>query len=226
MSEPVPEATTRPKQHPPLAKIAAALAAVCDAGLLIAALARIGPLLSLCVLLLMLAGLLGVIALFLRGRKSLAVYASLNVLVLVPVLMLLAIPNMLNLKREANETSAILALRAIQEAEMQYNATYPANGFACSLLVLGGNTSPGPPSAQSAQLLPADLVSGQHDGYSFEITNCARAAVKSQEVFTSYEVTAVPEAAGKSGTNGYCLDMNGAIKKDPAGGTNCTVPVP
>ncbi|HTV14244.1 MAG TPA: type II secretion system protein [Acidobacteriaceae bacterium] len=141
------------------------------------------------------------------------------------ILMLIAIPNMLNLKAQANETSAIQSLRAIQMAETQYTTEYPQNGFACSLTALGGQASSGAPSAQSAQLLQNDLSGGNKSGYQFAITNCTKTTVNNQDNYTSYEATAVPQAVGKTGHNGYCLDMSGTILKDPTGGTNCTVPI-
>jgi type IV pilus assembly protein PilA len=141
------------------------------------------------------------------------------------ILMLIAIPNMLNLKAQANETSAIQSLRAIQEAETQFTTEYPQNGFACSLSALGGVASSGAPSAQSAQLLQADLAGGVKSGYQFAVTNCTKTTVNNQDNYTSYEVTATPLQVGKTGHNGFCLDMSGTILKDPTGGTNCTVPI-
>jgi type IV pilus assembly protein PilA len=141
------------------------------------------------------------------------------------ILMLIAIPNMLNLKAQANETSAIQSLRAIQMAETQYTTEYPANGYACALSALGGAASSGAPSAQSAQLLQADLSGGAKSGYQFAIVNCTKTTVNNQDNYTSYEATAVPLQVGKTGHNGYCLDMSGTILKDPTGGTNCTVPI-
>lgn len=141
------------------------------------------------------------------------------------ILMLIAIPNMLNLKASANETSAIQSLRAIHEAEIQYQTEFPANGYACSLASLGGNASSGPPNAQGAQILQSDLAGGQKSGYTFNITNCTKSTVNNQDMYTSFEATAVPQAVGKTGHNGFCLDMSGQIMKDPTGGTNCTVPI-
>jgi type IV pilus assembly protein PilA len=141
------------------------------------------------------------------------------------ILMLIAIPNMLNLTATANETSAIQSLRTIHEAEIQYNTSFPQNGYACSLAALGGNASSGAPTAQSSQLLQQDLASGVKSGYVFNITNCTKTTVNNQDMYTSFEATAVPQAVGKTGHNGFCLDMTGEIKKDPAGGTNCTVPL-
>lgn len=224
MSEPLQEVPVQAKQHPALAKIAAILAAICDLGILAAALAHVAVLASLCVLLLLVAGVLGLIALFLRGKKWVAVIAAINGLALAPVIVMLAIPNLRHVRARANEVSAIQSLQVIHEAEMQYNTMYPANGYACSLSALGGNPASGPASAQAAQIIQADLAGGQKAGYKFTISNCTRTAVNGQETFTTYQVTAVPVTVGKTGQNGYCLDMNGDIKKDPTGGTNCTAP--
>jgi type IV pilus assembly protein PilA len=162
------------------------------------------------------------------GRSAEAGFTLMELLIVISImliLMMIAIPNMLNLKAQANEASALQSLRAIHEAEMQYTINFPANGYACSLAALGGNASSGPPTATSAQVLQADLASGYKSGYVFNITNCTKTTVNNQDNYNSFEVTAVPQAVGKTGHNGFCLDMSGTILKDPTGGTNCTVPI-
>ena len=139
------------------------------------------------------------------------------------ILMLVAIPNLLNMRSQADETSAIQSLRAIYQAQIQYQTNYPANGFACSLSALGGAASSGPPSATSAQMLQGDLATGVKSGYTFNLTNCTKVNVNNQDMYTSYEATAVPQAVGKTGHRGFCMDISGQITSDPAGGTNCTV---
>ncbi len=52
------------------------------------------------------------------------------------ILMTLAIPQMLKLHKQADETSAMQSVRTIGQAELQYNSAYPANGFSCSLAAL------------------------------------------------------------------------------------------
>ena len=59
------------------------------------------------------------------------------VIAIILILMLMAIPTIGSLKKSANRTSAIQSVRAIQQAEMQYESTYPANGYACALPDLG-----------------------------------------------------------------------------------------
>ncbi len=139
------------------------------------------------------------------------------------ILMLIAIPNFSGMKMEANENSAIASIRAIYQAEIQYEANYPANGFTCSLAQLGGNSTAGAPSATQAQVLQADLAAGQKSGYTFNLVNCAKVTVNNQDQFTTFEITAVPQSVGKTGHRGFCEDMQGQPKADPAGGTNCTV---
>jgi type IV pilus assembly protein PilA len=141
------------------------------------------------------------------------------------ILMLIAIPNFISMKAQADETSAIQSLRAIYQAQIQYQTDFPANGFACSLTALGGNASAGPPSPQAAQVLQGDLSTGQKSGYTFNIVNCTKVTVNNQDMYTSYEATAVPQSIGKSGHRGFCIDQAGEIKSDPAGGTNCSQPI-
>jgi type IV pilus assembly protein PilA len=141
------------------------------------------------------------------------------------ILMLIAIPNFISMKAQADETSAIQSLRAIYQAQIQYQTDFPSNGFACSLSSLGGNPSSGAPTPTAAQFLQGDLATGQKSGYTFNIVNCTKVNVNNQDMFTSYEATAVPQSVGKSGHRGFCIDPAGDIKADMAGGTNCTQPI-
>src|SRR5580698_1455077 len=141
------------------------------------------------------------------------------------ILMTLAVPQLLKLRKQANETSAVQSLRTIGQSELQYNSAYPANGFACSLAALGGDPKSGAPTAQASQLITPDLASGQKAGYTFAISNCTKVTVNNQDMYTSFEITAVPNSIGKTGDRGFCTDENNTIRYDPAGGTNCTQPI-
>lgn len=137
------------------------------------------------------------------------------------ILMALAVPNMIKLKKHADETSAAQTIRTIGQAETMYNSSY--NGYACPLASLGGDPKSGAPSATSAQVLdPVLAATGQKSGYTFAITCGSKVTINNQDVYNSYEVTGVPQVIGKTGDNGYCSDENNVIKVDPTGGTNCT----
>lgn len=142
------------------------------------------------------------------------------------ILMALAVPQMLKLKKHANELSAKQTIHTIGQAEMEYNSSYPDKGYACPLSVLGGDPKSGAPTAQASQLIdPTLAASGQKSGYTFNVTCGTKVTINNQDVYTSYTVTGVPQAVGKTGDLGYCSDENNLIEYDPKGGTNCTQPV-
>jgi type IV pilus assembly protein PilA len=147
------------------------------------------------------------------------------VIAIILILMLMAIPTIGSLKKKANETSAINSMQVINKAEIQYESSFPANGYACSLSALGGEPSAGAPSSASAQILQGDLTSGYKSGYIFTINNCSKVTINGTDRYTGFQVTAVPETVGKTGDRGFCGDQFGTIKYDPAGGTNCTQPL-
>ena len=141
----------------------------------------------------------------------------------VGILVTLAVPQYNKVIKTTNQTSAVNSLKQIHSAEVQYSSAYPQNGFSCALPALGGDPSSGAPSAQSAQVLDPGLASkGFKSGYQFNVSNCTKQTVGNQDMFTGFQVTATPITPNKTGDLGYCMDENGLIKSDPAGGTNCT----
>jgi type IV pilus assembly protein PilA len=144
------------------------------------------------------------------------------VMSIILILVTLAIPQYTKVKKTTNQTSAIASMKAIHSAEIQYNQDYPLNGYSCTLAALGGTPGSGAPSAQSAQVLDPGLSLGFKAGYNFTITNCTKQTVGAQDMYTGYQVNATPITVGRTGDLGYCMDENGLIKTDPAGGTNCT----
>lgn len=168
--------------------------------------------------------------LFNRGRRDAGRLVQPNgftlmelliVMAIIAILMLIAIPTMGNMKRYADETSAIASIRAINMAESQYESTYPANGYACALTALGGDPKSGTPSPTNAQVLQIDLASGIKSGYNFSISNCTKVNNNGTDRITGYTLTAVPLTVGQTGNRSFCSDQFGAIKYDPTGGTNC-----
>ena len=160
-----------------------------------------------------------------RQPNGFTLMELLIVIAIILILMLMAIPTVGTMRKYANETSAKKSLQTIAQAEMQFESTFPANGYACSMVSLGGDPSAGAPTATAAQIIQSDLSSGVKAGYQFTIGNCQKVTANGTDRFTTYQVTAVPLTLGKTGDRGYCSDQFGTIKQDPAGGTNCTQPI-
>jgi type IV pilus assembly protein PilA len=144
------------------------------------------------------------------------------VISIILILMLVAIPTAGKIRKHANELSAQKSLQTIEQAQSMYESTYPASGYACNLQALGGDPSSGPPSATAAGVITGELATGIKSGYIFNITNCTKVNVNNSDRITGYTLTAVPATPGKTGDRGFCLESGGALKADPAGGTNCT----
>jgi type IV pilus assembly protein PilA len=156
-----------------------------------------------------------------RQPNGFTLMELLIVMAIILILMLLAIPTVNSLMKNAHQLSAKKSILAIQTAQSMYSQNYPTNGFACSLAALGGEPSAGAPSATAAQFLKADLASGFKDGYIFAINCSSKVNVNGTDRATGYTITAVPQTIGKTGDSGFCADdVN--IKSDPTGGTNCT----
>jgi type IV pilus assembly protein PilA len=156
-----------------------------------------------------------------RQSNGFTLMELLIVIAIILILMLMAIPTIGSLKKKANETSAINSVQVISKAELQYESTYPSNGYACTLTALGGDPSAGAPSMAAAQILQGDLTSGFKSGYIFTLSCKDKVTVNGTDRFNSYSIVAIPQTVGKTGDRGFCSDQFGAITFDPAGGTNC-----
>ena len=157
-----------------------------------------------------------------RRGNGFTLMELLIVISIILILMLVAIPTAGKIRKHADELSAQKSLQTIEQAESMYESTYPTNGFACSLTSLGGDPGAGPPSATAAGVINGELATGIKSGYIFNITNCTKVTINNGDRITSYTATAVPATPGKTGDRGFCLDSGGAMRADPAGGTNCT----
>ena len=144
------------------------------------------------------------------------------VMAIIAILSLLAIASIGVYTKRANSLSAVNSVQKIVQAQLLYNEAYPAIGYACTLDALGGDPHSGPPTATSAQLLPADLSTGFKQGYQFTIACSDKVTVNNVERANSFIVNAKPQTEGKTGDRSYCSDETGQIKFDPTGAVPCT----
>ena len=152
---------------------------------------------------------------------AIAAGCSLILLTVLLIVAAIAVPQVLKIKKHANQTAAIQTMRTIAQAEANYNLISSPRSYACSLAALAGTDS-----AQSSELIDATLAtSGQKSGYVFAITCPTKTTVDAQNVSATYQLTAVPTKVGQTGDSGFCADENNVMRVDPTGGTNCTEPL-
>lgn len=155
-----------------------------------------------------------------RKQRGFSLIELLIVMAIILILIAIAIPSFTGLTAKAHETSAIGSIRAVNNAQVIYQSTYPQAGFACTMPSLGGQN--GAPSGPTAAGLISDtqLLNGVKDGYTFTMT-CTRATSangsntsggpESNATATSYLIMAAPVTPGKSGTRYFCSDNPSSI---------------
>jgi type IV pilus assembly protein PilA len=150
-------------------------------------------------------------------QKGFSLMELMIVLALILIILAMAIPSMREAKINADEASAVQSIRAINQAEVQYEAGY--GGFADSLAKLGG-ADPCSKSADTACLLDDSLAGGSKQGYSFT----AIGENKSGNDNTSFVVGAAPESFDRTGRRRFCSSEKNVIRADPNGEGNTTPP--
>ncbi len=144
------------------------------------------------------------------------------VIAMILIIAAIAIPSLVDSKISANEASAVGSLRAINTAEVSYQAAY--GGFADSLANLGG-AEPCTKSAATACLLDQSLAGGVKSGYNFVVTGGNPSGGEN----TSYVVGAAPEVFDRTGKRLFCsteknvirVDLNAGGSTAPPNGQQC-----
>jgi type IV pilus assembly protein PilA len=152
-----------------------------------------------------------------RHETGFSLMELMIVMALIVIVLAMAIPSIKEAKINADETSAVQSIRAINQAEVQYEAAY--GGFADSLANLGG-AEPCRKSVETACLLDDSLAGGTKSGYSFT----AVGENKADGSNTSYVVGAAPEAFDRTGRRRFCSTEKNVIRADPNGEGNTTPP--
>ena len=104
-----------------------------------------------------------------KKQDGFSLIELLIVVALILTIAAIAIPNLLRARIAANESSAVTSLRALNEAQILYNASYPTVGFASPLSALAG-TNCTPPGSANACIIDTQLASGKKSGYSFGLS--------------------------------------------------------
>jgi len=151
-----------------------------------------------------------------RRQTGFSLMELMIVIALIVIVLAMAIPSMREAKIHANEASAVQSIRAINQAEVQYQAAY--GGYADSLGNLGG-AEPCTKSAATACLLDQSLAGGVKSGYSFAAIGTGPA----NEPNTTYVVGAAPTDFDRTGKRLFCSTDRNVIRADP-NSTGSTIP--
>ena len=116
------------------------------------------------------------------GSRGFSLIELLMVVSVIGLLAALAVPNLVQSKKAANEASAIAAIRELTTAQMTYAATVGSGSF--------GSMA----SLQDAGFIDSGLGSGTKDGYNYTVTATGS---------TAFTLTAVPISSGLTGERAF-----------------------
>jgi type IV pilus assembly protein PilA len=154
-------------------------------------------------------------------------FSLIELLIVVAIILIIAaiaIPNLLRARISANESSAVHTVRTVTTAEIQYQSTYAAEGFAPGLSNLGPSATGacGTPSSAQACLIDNGVASGTKTGYVF-VAGTTSAGVP----YTAFEEGGDP-LSPSTGNRSFCAVEDAVVRvssTDPATpifGTACT----
>ncbi len=137
----------------------------------------------------------------LRARRGFSLIELLIVIAIILIIAAIAAPKLNVARMQAQEMAAVSTFKTLHVAQTSYYSQF--GKYAESLAQLGPPAG-GAASAAAADLIGADLASGQKSGYVFTLS-------ASKE---GYAITAVPQTFGQTGRRTFYSDHTMAIREN------------
>jgi prepilin-type N-terminal cleavage/methylation domain-containing protein len=134
----------------------------------------------------------------LRRRRGFSLIELLIVIAIILIIITFALPKLSRARMSAQETAAIVAIRTIHTAQVQYYSSF--GRYATSLTELGPPAS-GNANGASADLVDATLAAGTKQGYKFTLSGLQG----------GYTIVAIPETFNTSGARTFYSDQSMAV---------------
>jgi type IV pilus assembly protein PilA len=148
-----------------------------------------------------------------RSRKGFSLLELLIVVAIILIIAAIAIPNLLQARLAANESSAAGSLHTLTSAEVTYYNAYPTVGYASAIGQLGG---PGPctPSSTTACIIDNFLASAipggvGKAGYYFLATGSVSGGTAYND---AYVLGAAPIGVHQTGNRDFCSVNDGVLR--------------
>jgi type IV pilus assembly protein PilA len=148
-----------------------------------------------------------------RFSKGFSLIELLIVVAIILIIAAIAIPNLLQARLAANESSAAGSLHTMTSGEITYFNTYPTVGYATAITELGG-ASPCTPSSTTACLIDNFLASATpggtgKSGYYFLATGSVTGGATYND---AYVIGGAPIVVHSTGNRDFCTTNDGVLR--------------